>query len=208
LEKCVLYGTEVLPSRSSLLMVVTWWADLSAISELRSCLLSVMPSSILSFPKFLPSPRNLKLRHIPMLPLPLMSMQRKALTLWLRYPRKHAHLHNHHFRKNLRDAHDRTNESHQCSSSITATSRRPLAQIPTDDKKREKNLLPTLPTKAPFHTLPAPRRHVPVLLHLATFVHDFDFLFLDCQVGRNVGPCDFAAVGAVAQVAAWAREEL
>jgi hypothetical protein len=61
-----------------------------------------------SFTELLPSSRNLILRHIPMLPLPLMSMQRKTLTFRPGYPWKHAHFHNYHGRINLRDAHDGT----------------------------------------------------------------------------------------------------
>jgi hypothetical protein len=109
LNECVLYGNEILPSTRLVLMVLSQWPDSATIFELRSCLLFVMRSSIPSFPKFLPSPRNLILRHIPMLSLPLMSMQCKTLTLWLRYPGKHAHFHNHHFRKDFRNAHNRTN---------------------------------------------------------------------------------------------------
>ena len=60
------------------------------------------------FTEFLPTPNNLKLRQIPMLALPGMSMQRKALALRVRNPRKHAHLNNNHRREDLSDRHDRT----------------------------------------------------------------------------------------------------
>jgi hypothetical protein len=70
------------------------------------------------------------------------------------------------------------------------------------------NLLPTLPTEAPLNTLPTTRRHIPILLHRAPLILDLHFLFLNRQVTRHVRPGDFAAVGAVTQVAARTREEL
>ena len=145
--------------------------------------------------KQLPTPQDLKLRHIAMLPLPWMPMQRKALTLGLRNTREDAHLHNRHRRIELRKTHDRTvNESApstHCQSHMI-----------------RKAILPAVPAETPRDALPARSRIVLVLFQRAAGVVDFDFFFFDDEVRGYVGAGYFAAVGAVAQVPAFARKEV
>jgi hypothetical protein len=133
----------------------------------------------------LPTPRNLKLRHIPMLPLPRMPMQRKALTLGLRDAREHAHLQDHHRRKDLRNTHDRTVDE-------SAPSGSPLSIANSNA------ILSAVPAKTPRNALPARSRIVLVLLQRAAGVVDLDFVLLYGEVRGYVGAGYFAAVGAVA----------
>jgi hypothetical protein len=74
--------------------------------------------------------------------------------------------------------------------------------------ERWQNVLPTLPTKTPLHTLPTPRLIIPVLLHHTPFIYYFYFFFLNRQIRRHVRARYFAAVGAVAQVASRFGKEL
>lgn len=72
----------------------------------------------------------------------------------------------------------------------------------------EKNSLPTLPTETSLHTLPTPRRIILVPFHNALFIGDFDLFLLNRQIAGYIRASNFAAVGAVAQMASGAGEEL
>lgn len=127
------------------------------------------------FTEFLPTPNNLKLRQIPMLALPGMSMQRKALALRLRNPRKHAHLNNNHRREDLSDRHDRT-----------TTALVSLRTLHAGGRKIGWHLLSAVPAETSLDLLPASRLPVLVLLHHAFWIVDYNLLLFDGEVRRYV----------------------
>lgn len=80
--------------------------------------------------------------------------------------------------------------------------------IPTLTRGMHYYSLAVLPTKAPIHWIPTQRLIILIRLQRAITVVDLDFLGLDEEVGGYVGTGDFAAVGAVAEMAAFLGEEL
>jgi hypothetical protein len=135
-------------------------------------------------PKLPLPPHKRKLLHPLMPPLPLLPMLRKAFTLRLRNPRKHAHLQDIHVREDFRLAHD---------GSVILPSASPpffnLEQKKDSEGEREMGgkigdrvgyVRPTVPTKQPLHTLPAARRPVIIDFQLPIRIFIGDFIFLDC----------------------------
>jgi hypothetical protein len=68
-------------------------------------------------------------------------------------------------------------------------------------------ILPTLTTETPLNTLPTPCRVVLVSLQLSACVLDGNLFFLNRQVAGHIRAGDFAAIGAMAEMAARFSEE-
>lgn len=83
-----------------------------------------------------------------------------------------------------------------------------LSPLPHKTNVNCSNSLPTLPTKAPIHRIPTERLIILIHLQRSITIINLHFLGLDEEVRGYVGASDFAAVGAVAEVAAAFGEEL
>ena len=129
--------------------------------------------------------------------LPRVAVQTEAFDLGLRDPRHHAHLDNRLSRIRLGFRLDRAFDVQAIVSSVYSHVTKTLRYI-----------LSIRAAKGSVHRIPARRRAVLVRFQRAIAVVDPDFVLLDQQVGGDVGAGDFAAVGAVAEMAAGFGEEV
>jgi hypothetical protein len=137
------------------------------------------------------------------LPFPTLPVHSKPLGFRLRDAREHAHLH---------DDFAWVSSSFRFHRTTQCQSAHPLNtnhhQDANNQPSNRKNLLPILLAKVPEHTIPTPRRLVVVELERPVSVFDLHFGGVQQHVGGDVAACDFAAVGARAEMTARFLEQV